>query len=48
MMFKFAIFCVNGFKGAGYYNTHAEALEAARLRTSCMGIPWYVSAVKVG
>ena len=47
-MFKFAIFCVNGFKGAGYYNTQAEALRAARLRTNLTGISWYVSAVKVG
>ena len=47
-MYKYAIYCVNGFKGIGYYNTHAEALDAAKLRTNCTGIPWYVTAIKVG
>lgn len=47
-MYKYAIYCINGFKGLNYYNTHADALAAAQERTNISGIPWYVTAIKVG
>ena len=46
-MYKYAIFCITGLQGSSYYSTHEEALNAARFRTNCTGLPWYVSAVKV-
>ena len=46
-MYKFTIFCITGLQGSSYYSTHEEALNAARFRTKCTGLPWYVSAVKV-
>ena len=47
-MYKFAIYSINGFKGIEYYDTTKEALAAAQARTNISGVPWYVSAVKVG
>ena len=46
-MYKFAIFCITGLQGSSYYRTYQEALEAARFRTNCTGLPWHVSAIKV-
>lgn len=46
-MYKYIIRCITGVQGSSYYSTHAEALNAARFRTYCTGIPWYVDAVKV-
>lgn len=47
-MYKFIIRCITGFQGSSYYNTHAEALNAAQWRTYCTGLDWYVDSVKVG
>lgn len=47
-MYKFVIRCITGFQGCGYYSTHAEALNAAKLRTNYTRFPWYVDVVKVG
>ena len=47
-MYKYAIYCINGFKGSEYYDTHGNALAAARNRTALSGIPWYVTEIKVG
>lgn len=47
-MYKFVIRCINGFQGSSYYRTYTKALEAAKVRTSINGIPWYVDVVKVG
>lgn len=46
-MYKYVIRCITGLQGCSYYSTHAEALEAARWRTHCTGLPWYVDAVLV-
>lgn len=46
-MYKYIIRCITGFQGGAYYSTHAEALEAARWRTYCTGLDWYVDAVWV-
>lgn len=42
---KFIIMSITGVQGCEYYDTHAAALKAAKFRTSCSGIPWYVTAV---
>ena len=47
-MYKYIIMCITGLQGSSYYEREDEALEAARWRTNCTGIPWYVTAVKVG
>ena len=46
-MYKYIIRCITGLQGSSYYHTHAEALDAARFRTNCTGLPWYVDVVKV-
>ena len=46
-MYKFIIRCITGLQGSSYYSTQAEALEAAKWRTNCTGLPWYVDAVLV-
>ena len=46
-MYKYIIRCVTGLQGSSYYRTHAEALNAAKFRTNCTGLPWYVDAVKI-
>lgn len=46
-MYKFIIRCVTGLQGSGYYRSHAEALNAAKWRTHCTGIPWYVDTVLI-
>lgn len=47
-MYKYAIYSCNGLRGCVLYDTHAEALAAARLRTNLSHSPWIVSAIKVG
>ena len=45
---KYCICCVmSGFMGHSRYNTHREALAAARERSLYTGTPWFVTAVKV-
>ena len=46
-MYKYIIRYITGFQGIKYYNTHAAALAAARLRKNCTGLDWYIDAVKV-
>ena len=46
-MYKFVIYSITGFRGISNYDTHAQALEAARFRTDCTGIPWFVSAIYI-
>ena len=46
-MYKFIIRCTTGLQGISYYDTHAEALNAARFRTNCTGLTWYVDAVYI-
>lgn len=45
---KYCICCVmSGFMSYSRYNTHREALAAARERSLYTGTPWFVTAVKV-
>lgn len=46
-MYKFIIRCITGFQGGSYYSTHAEALNAAKFRTNCTGLIWYVDSVYI-
>ena len=46
-MYKYIIRCITGLQGGSYYNTHAEALNAANFRTNCTGLIWYVDAVYI-
>ena len=46
-MCKFVIRCITGFQGSSYYDTHAEALNAAKFRTNCTGLPWFVEVVLI-
>lgn len=46
-MYKFAIQCITGLQGSSYYSTHAEALNAAKWRTNCTGLPWFVTAILI-
>ena len=46
-MYKFVIRCITGLQGSSYYNTQAEALNAAKFRTNCTGLPWFVDVVLI-
>ena len=46
-MYKFIIRCITGLQGSSYYDTQAEALNAAKFRTNCTGLPWFVDAVLI-
>ncbi len=46
---KYCICCIEtGFVGYSRYDSHKEALAAARDRSLYTGTPWFVTAVKVG
>ena len=46
-MYKYIVRCITGLQGISHYNAHAEALDAARFRTNCTGLMWYVDAVYI-
>lgn len=46
-MVKYIIQCETGLQGSSYYNTKAEAVQAARWRELCTGLEWIALEVIV-